>query len=288
MRLLNQFTRSLWSVIILAGTLGLVGYLAFIGWQHFGPQKPEVNAARRELAELVLPVIAEDLALYRTNAATVVLTHLSGDTSDLITDRLRALLSGSGSLFLVAPPLEEKVRRILNLQVTSPSSLEAALASARGSGADAVIFGRVHRFAGTAKGGRLTLEISIADLRSGEVLLHRTYDREWDPLPFEPLALQAPEGRSNLVSRLLGWALVVLLLPVFSIGFIRSTVRRGSNRANATALILYTLVAAILAWLVVGATLASVWSAIWLAGLTALAFAYHVWIMTVAVRIEDK
>jgi hypothetical protein len=46
-------------------------------------------------------------------------------------------------------------------------------------------------------------------------------------------------------------------------------------------------VAAALAWLIVGAP-NGLWPTVWLAVLAALAFAYHVWIMTVALRLEDQ
>ncbi len=288
MTMLNRVTRGLWSSIMLAGTVGLLSYLAYVSWREFGPQKPAVNAVRQQLAEQLLPAVVTDLQAQATNVPAAVLLHLAGDPSDYVSDRLRALLNESGGLPLTEPTLDEKVQRALHLQITSPATLEAAVARARGLGAPAVLFGVVRQFDGTAAGGRLILELTLADIASKDVYFTRTYEREWKPQPLEPLVLADPAVSVGLLSRLLGWALVVLLLPVFTIGFLRATVRRGSNRSNLGILLLYTAVAALLAWLVVGAAPNTAWSALALLVLSGLAFAYHVWIMTVALRLEAQ
>lgn len=287
MRLFHPITRFLWALIVLLGTLAIAGYVSFLAWREYGPQKPVPNAVRRELAELVLPVILDDLRLQRTSFASAVLLHLANDPTDYLTDRLRTLVVESGAFTLVEPMLDEKVQRALNLAVTSPDTLDAAVARGRGLGAPVVIFGRVEQFEGTPEAGRLALDITIADIASRQVVFTRSYRRDWKPMPLEPVVLQDRVGRTHAATRTLGWALAVLLLPIFSIRFLRATVRRGSNRANGSVLTLYTVIGAILAWLVIGATLDTVWSALVLAALTAGAFVYNVWIMTFALRLEE-
>jgi hypothetical protein len=276
-----------WAAVKFVGVLGFLAYLAFLGWREFGPRKPAVNALRQELAEVVLPQVIADLRAQRTNAAAAVFLHLAGDPTDHLSDRLRTLVSESGVLDLSPATLDERVQRSLNLAVTAPATLDAAVARARGLGAPAVLFGVVRQFDGTPQGGRLTLELTLADIATKSVLFTRTYDHEWKPAALVPATPAGPLVRTSLLSRLLGWALAVLLLPVFTIGFLRATVRRGSNRANLGILLLYTTVAAALAWLIVGAP-NGLWPTVWLAVLAALAFAYHVWIMTVALRLEDQ
>ncbi len=288
MRIVNQVTRLLWSMIVLVGTLSLIGYLAAVAWRELGPHKPIVNPVRRELASHVLDDVLHDLRTQRTNASSVVLLHFAGDETDHISDTLRALLTSSGILSVSEPTLDEKLQRELGLAITSPANLETAVARARGLGPKAVLFGVVREFSGTSDEGRLTLELTLADITSAQTLFAHTYDRQWKPMPLEPVLIQEHLSHLGPLSRLFAWALLVLLLPVFSIGFLRATIRRGSNRANFGILTLYTSVAAILAWLVVGATFQSFWSAAWFAGLAGLAFAYHVWIMTVAVRLENQ
>jgi hypothetical protein len=78
----------------------------------------------------------------------------------------------------------------------------------------------------------------------------------------------------------------VLLLPVLTINFLRAICRRQSNRANALALAGYTLVDALLAWLLVGAGLSSGWTVAVFIIAVAAAFAYNVRMMTFAVKLE--
>lgn len=279
--------RAVWLALQAAGLLAVVAYVGALGWQEFGPRKPEVNSLRRELAEKFVPDVLADLRTQRTRAASVVLLHLAGDPTDHLSDRLRTALSESGVLNVREPTLDERVQRRLNLPVTSPATLDAAVARARGLGAPAVLFGSVSQFDGTPDGGRLTLELTLADIASKAVLFTRVYDYAWTPTRLEN-AVPALAGRKlSLATRLLGWALVVLLLPVFSIGFLRATARRASNQANLGVLTLYTGIAAALAALIVGLP-AGLTAWIALLVLTGLALAYHVWILTVAVRLEER
>ena len=279
--------RLLWAVLRLAGVVGFLCNLAVVGWRELGPRKPQPNPLRRELAEALLPRLVADLRGQRTNAAAAVLLHFAGDTTDYLSDRLRQLLGESGVLELTVPTLDETLQRRLNLPVTSPANLDAAVARARGLGAPAVLFGTVKQFDGTPEGGRLVLEVTLADIGTKGGLFQRTYEQEWQPTTPTPALADAPIARAPLVSRLLGWALLVLLLPVFSFGFLRSTVRRKTNRANLGVLVLYTAVAAGLAALLV-VTPTGAGPALLLALLTALALAYHLWIMTVALRLEEN
>ena len=78
----------------------------------------------------------------------------------------------------------------------------------------------------------------------------------------------------------------MLLLPVFSIGFIRSMVSKNSNSTNAFVLGVYTLADGLLAWLMVGASVTSMWTGLILLAAIAIALAYNVRIMTFALKLE--
>ena len=43
------------------GTVVLVGYIAWMGWQYLGPRKPEVGPVRKALADDLVSLIAEDV-----------------------------------------------------------------------------------------------------------------------------------------------------------------------------------------------------------------------------------
>jgi len=79
----------------------------------------------------------------------------------------------------------------------------------------------------------------------------------------------------------------MLLLPVFSISFIRYMVAKKSNRINAFTLGIYTVVDLIFAYFMIGGRFGSFVSVLIfvLAGLCA--FAYNVRLMTFAVKLEE-
>ena len=79
-----------------------------------------------------------------------------------------------------------------------------------------------------------------------------------------------------------------MLLPVFTIAFIRTMVRKGSNKTNAFVLAIYTLVDALLAWLLVGAALTSWFPVVVFIIAVAVAFLYNVRIMSFAVKLEEE
>ena len=79
----------------------------------------------------------------------------------------------------------------------------------------------------------------------------------------------------------------MLLLPVFTIAFIRTMVRKDSNKTNAFVLGIYTVADALLAWLLIGAAIGSLWAVLLLIIGVAAAFLYNTKIMTFAVRLEE-
>lgn len=285
-RLAGRLLRRIGSVLTIACVLGTLAYLGTLAWREFIPRKPTVNAVRRDLADAVLNRAVSDLQAQPNRIPGAALLHFRGDTTDHLTDRMRDLLDDSGVLNLVGPTLDEKLQRRLGLQVTSPDSLESAVARARGLGVPAVLFGVVRQFEGTSEGGRLMLELTLADIATKAVLFTKTYEQTWNPTMLEPLLSGTPVQRSSTISRLLGWTLVVLLLPVFTIGFLRATVRRNSNRSNLGVLTLYASVATVLAVLLFGIP-SGIGSILSLLTLSFLAFCYQVWVMTFALRLES-
>ena len=98
--------------------------------------------------------------------------------------------------------------------------------------------------------------------------------------------MQESTQRFPWFQRFLGWLIVVLLLPVFTLGFIRAMIRKGSNKANLFVLSIYTVADVVLAWLMVGAALHSWWTVLPFIAAVAAAFAYNVRIMTFALKLE--
>jgi FtsH-binding integral membrane protein len=86
--------------------------------------------------------------------------------------------------------------------------------------------------------------------------------------------------------RFLSWVVIVLLLPVFTIAFIRAMVRKESNRVNAFTLSVYTAVDALRAYLLLGAALTGWFSVLLFIIAVGAALAYNFYIMNFALRLE--
>lgn len=50
-----MFYRWQYRAFIQAGTLAFAGYLAWLGWVHLGPRKPEVGPLRKQVADQIVP-----------------------------------------------------------------------------------------------------------------------------------------------------------------------------------------------------------------------------------------
>jgi hypothetical protein len=211
---------------------------------------------------------------------------LADDPADYVTDRLRADLEQSGFVDLLDERAGEKLERALNLRIASVGELEAAVREGRGLGAQGVIFGKVHSLESYPGGAKMDLEISLAEVAGGQVLFTKRYSKEMPCGPFEPAAIEESASRIGGVHRFLAWGVIVLLLPVFTIAFIRTMVRKESNRANAFTLGIYTAADALLAYLLLGAGLTSLVSILLFVLAAGLAFAYNVSIMTFALKME--
>ncbi|MGO8678750.1 MAG: hypothetical protein ACLQVX_23140 [Limisphaerales bacterium] len=279
--------RWLFGLLTLAGSLALVACLAWLGWTHFGPRRPQVSALRRQVAAQVVSAVLEDLRNNKSSVRTVAFPHLVNDPSDCVTDQLRANIEQSGFMDLLDQPLIERVERALNLRVASVGDVDDAVREGRKLGAQGVIFGKVHSFESYPGGAKMDLEMSLADVAEGHVLFTKHYSKEVPGGPFSPVAIEDGPGGLGGVQRLLVWGVIVLLLPVFTISFIRAMVRKESNRANGFTLGVYTGADALLAYLLLGAGVSSVLSALLFVLVVGIAFAYNVFIMTFALKMEQ-
>jgi hypothetical protein len=269
------------------GTVLLAGYLAWLGWDQFGPHKPEIGPLRKEAAEQAVSAIAEDLRLNRGDIGPVVLLPFAGDSTSYFTDRLRTTLEQRGTLDLQPRSFAENLHAAANLRPPAAGSLDAAIASAQSRGASGVLFGRLLRFESTDVAAALEVEYTLADVATGGVIHQGRFSNT-----AAPGELFSPEATALVRSipwfqRGLGWIVVVLLLPVFTIGFIRTLVARRSNGVNAFVLCIYTVVDAILAYLLVGAALAGFWTAAAFVLAVLIALAYNIRIMSFAVKMEE-
>ena len=140
----------------------------------------------------------------------------------------------------------------------------------------------------------IDLEVNLAEVATGQVVYSRRYTLDTSPPSntgepgMESGGLELPErGFWGWTTRIVAWLLLVLLLPMITIGFIRLMVTKKSNAANAFTLVIYGLADAALAFLLVGPAALATWvgGVIFLIALVA-AVAYNVKIVSTAHRLE--
>lgn len=281
-----MLTRSLLNSFSRFGTIMLAGYLAWLGWDQLGPHKPEIGPVRREAADEAVSAIVEELRQNCGDVGPVVLVHFGNDPSDHFSNQLRSTLEQRGVFDLLDRAFVEKTRALVNLRDPSVISPDAAIELAEARGASAVLFGRLLTFEATPGAAILDVEYALVDVESGETIHAGRYSNSSSASELLSGEATAYVRSFPWFKRALGWIVIVLLLPVFTITFIRTMVGRGSNGANAFVLGIYTWADTLLAYLLVGAALAGFWSVLVFLAAVIAAFVYNVRIMSFAVKLE--
>jgi hypothetical protein len=277
-----------WPLVMLSkiGAIVMIGYVAWMGWQYLGPRKPEIGPVRKEMVDRLVPAITEDLRASRGIIREAVLLHFGNDPTDYFTNALRQGIEHAGVLDLRDRTVGEKLWDLLSLRHRPYETLSGSLQRGSARNAQAVLFGTVGALESTRRGSAIDVEVNLADVESGQIVFTKRYQKATSSLALLPATVQQEVKNFPWFQRLLGWAILVLLLPVFTIAFIRTMVRKESNKTNAFVLSIYTLVDAILAYLLVGAALTS-WFTVMLFVVTVVAaFLYNIKVMSFALRLE--
>ncbi|MBP8132311.1 MAG: hypothetical protein KA184_22245 [Candidatus Hydrogenedentes bacterium] len=279
--------RGLWNLASRAGTLLLAFFLGSQAWDALGPETPGVSPMRVEVADSVMPDIVRDLRDARDGIGTVALLPLAGDPSGYLTNQFRLVIAPSGVLDLRDRTLGEKVRGALGLRLAGVADAAAAREAGAALGVEGVLFGQVRAFESFDGDAALDLDLRLLDVASGALLLDRRYTKETSPGILSAGRVQEEMAKINAPRRFLAWLVIVLLLPVFTIGFIRAMVRKDTNRSNAATLVIYSAADALLAYLLLGAALSN-WVAVllFLAAVAAAAW-YNIYIMRFALHLES-
>lgn len=278
-----------WPLSLLSrlGAIALVAYIAWLGWQNLGPRKPDAGQARRELADTIIPNIVEDIRTSRGDIRRAALLHFSHDPTDYFTKTLRSVIEQRGVLDLRNRTLIEKARNLLNLRNPSYAAKDAAIEEGRGLDVRGVLYGSIHAFESYPGGSKIDVEVHFADVSTGEIVFTKRYDTQTSPLASMPAAVEEIGRSFPWLRRLFGWLMAVLLLPVFTITFIRTIVRKESNSSNAFVLGVYTLADALLAWLLVGEALNSWLPLVVFTVAVVAAFLYNARVMAFALKLEE-
>ncbi|MBE6380949.1 MAG: hypothetical protein E7047_08475 [Lentisphaerae bacterium] len=280
------------------GTVLFLIYLGFIGWNSLAPRKPEADPVRQEVGKVAVDKIVEEIRLNRGDISSAVLLHFENDPTDYMSNTLRNALDKNGILNLEDSFFSEKFRNMLNLRNRGVSSAEEALEMVKDEPVQGVFWGKIERFETVGEKVRLTGSWQLLDVKSGKVVCEGVINED-SVTPEE--AASAAEAAADAGSapagtpakwapwyiRLTGFLLVVLLLPVLTISFIRTMVAKRSNQVNAFMLGIYTLVDALLAFLMVGASFTSAWPVVGFIVASLAALAYNYALMGFALKLES-
>lgn len=258
--------------------------LLWMAWEYFGPKRPVVSAERKELAHDLAPLIVDDLHAAQPPVTKVALVYFGNDPSGYVTDTLRGELEAKWPLDLLDLSFFQKVWNFLGVRPTCIAEVGDAVEAADHRGVDGVIFGQVLRYDATDDGAVLEVKVAIAQVPSGRVV--------WSPPAYVETSTGGLLGgaemrRIGFGKRLFFLALLVLLLPVFTIGFLRTMARKRENKTNAMVLGVYTAVDVILAILLLGTNFHSTLSVLLLLVAVIAALLYNVALMSQAVHLEE-
>jgi hypothetical protein len=282
------------SLVTVLASVGLLGYLVLQAWLHFGPERPRLGQLRQKVANAIITQVADDLYRSRPpNIRSVFLFQIENDSTDYVTDGLRQAITDTGVFELRDRAPGDRLRKALRLRIPSPRDYQSAVEECRRLGVDGVLVGNLLRLESHDGSARAELELTLADLSTGQPVFRRSYSKELLP---ETGALRAAPPNADdpirlpgtAAQRFTGWLLFVLLLPIVTFSFARNTARKDSNQANATALAIYTLAGAATWWLSMGISFDSWPSILSAVAACAAVFFYNARMLALAVRMESE
>lgn len=279
--------KRLTSLLPKLGTIVLAGYLFWLGWVHLGPRKPEIGPVRKDLADRVVQDVVKDIRAKRGDVQQAVLLHFKNDLTDYFTDSLRCVVEQRGTLSLRDRTVMEKLRNLLHLKQSGYADQDAALSQARRLKAESVLYGNIQTFESFPGGANIDVQVKWTEVATGQSIFDKNYTLETSSPSMIGAVIQEATQAQPWFQRLLGWLILVLLLPVFTINFIRTMIRKQSNKTNAFVLTVYTVTDALLAWLLVGVAISNWWTTLIFIAAVGAALAYNIRIMTLAVKLEE-
>jgi hypothetical protein len=237
----------------------------------FGPRSRKVDTLRRVLADRVLDEVIGDIerrVVRHEIRKRLAVLDFAGERGRTIADLLRKRLGRKGMLVEARKSALKKAVEAAGFSGTTDSSREAGRV-AKDLGADAAIFGTVEEFSRTGSEGAVRLEIAVAAADSGEEIMRQEYARVW------------PDGLLDTVAsvgtgwRLLIWLGLAAVLPFAAYPIARGALDRESNPLTFFLLSAMTALDVIVALLLLGFSVRTVWAAMLVVAAFGAAAAYN-------------
>lgn len=264
---------------------------------------PTADRSRREVADQAIKIIVAELRENAGDITRIELLHFENDPTSYVSDTLREELMRQGGLTLEKPRLVDKLFKLFGIVNKGCGLREKAVKIARRGDADAVVWGRVNRLENERNGATIKGFYELYDLRKGgQVAYEGTISSTTVPnkimsgdsasadagnyLPYNEDVALMPLSKPWYI-RFLWFTVVVLLLPIFTISFIRTMVAKRSNLINAFMLGIYTLIDVIFAFFMIGGKFTGFFSVFLFLLAGSAAFVYNVALMSFALRLES-
>lgn len=275
-------------LLVRIASVTLIFNTLWAGWTQFGPTKPVPNSVRLDMTVKAVEVIRNDLRDHRGDFHTLAFLPFKGDPTDTIANALRNSINQSGAFDLCGKGLFDKIRDRLGLREYASNDLNDALLLGKKKKTDLVLYGTVLQYEIVNRKGVLVVEYKLVETNSGSVLYHGKYDNTVSDDSIANVVtdtVQTVLGQTPSkpgLNRLLGWILIVMLLPVFSFTFLMNITTKRSNSANAMALGIYTFIDCLLAWILMKPQFDGIGSIAVFALFCLAAFLYNVKLMSIA------
>ena len=284
-------------IVVAAICLWLVG-------REFMTPLPEVDDARRKAADQGIDRMVAELRANAADLHHVELMHFENDPSGYVSETLRGKLMKQGGLSVRKPRMCDKIAKLFGVVNDGCAVRSEVVKTARAGTADAVIWGRVDRLENERGGATFTGDYELYDLKRNRVAYQGRIATSTVPDKKMPLddakrtvAADAflPDGSSGVAVlglpvhlRFLWFVVVTLLLPVFTIAFVRAMVAKKSNCVNALMLGIYTVVDLVFAFFMIGGRFSGFFSVLLFMAAGTVALIYNVALMSFALRLESE
>ncbi|MDD3586119.1 MAG: hypothetical protein PHQ75_02955, partial [Thermoguttaceae bacterium] len=240
------------------------------------------------LAVNAAEVIRNDLRDHRGDFSTLAFLSFKGDPTDTVANALRNSINQAGTFDLCNKGFFDKIRDCLGMREYASDNPKNALSLGKWKKADLVLYGTVLQYEIVNRKGILVVEYNLMETNSGSVLYNGKYD---STVSDDSLAnvvtdtVQTVLGQTPSkpgLNQFLGWILIVMLLPIFSFTFLMNVTAKRSNKANAMALGIYTLIDCLLAWILMKPQFDGIGSIVIFILFCLAAFFYNVKLMSIA------
>ncbi len=249
--------RSLVKPILYFG-LGLSMF--YQGYHLIAPAEDGRGFMQRNLAERLCAKVAGDLPK-KEGVPSLAVLELAGDRQGNVTKLLREKIAASGEFRVLEEPFLGKLLREFGGQGISVTRLEDAVAAARRIGVDLVLFGEIPEYDVKERTGTLKLELRVAERATGQAIFAQTFAEEMGGSLILSSYWRARIADSSKGRRIFVWIVFALLLPLLTIPLIRRLISEESNILNLATLLGYTIVDMLLALLLTGFWIPTIWTA---------------------------